>query len=271
MYSRLQPGGSRLTPRQIPPLIQNSHPLLKPEQRNKMWNATLMSRNFGSQRKMFGSASIEAETLRHNVELFEALITEHHLQSQNFGFERPNPMMVSRVPHTHMLDFILGFRRPDPTPEHELFMQFLENERHEISEWLIVMPQLTNAETWEMSTGDSVSVVRRRYDRDKKSFTTIGEDRHRVPCYQIAQIETSSDLEAVSDVVSAYAKTNGIAVLLTYPILPKSSPEDSSSFVLDPRTPALGLEYFIPPNSIPLAKFGARRSDTPDKLVVDAG
>lgn len=270
MYSRVQPGGNRLTPREIPPLIQNSHPMLKPDQRNKMWNATLMSRNFGSQRKMFGSASIEAETLRRNVELFETIITQHPLVLQDFGHERPNPMMVSKVPHKRMLDFLLGFSRPNPTPEHELFVQFLRHERHEIADWLIVMPQLSNVDTWEMSTGDVVSVVRRRYDRDKESFTTIGEDRHRAPCYQIARIETTSDPGAVSDVVSAYARTDGLAVLLTYPMTPKSSPEDTGSIVLDPQTPALGLEYFIPPNSIPLAKFGARRSDAPDKVVVDA-
>ncbi len=268
MYSAVQPDGSRLTPREIPPLIQNSHPLLKPDQPNKMWNARLMARNFGAMRKAFGSASIASNVLSHNAQLLKDLVAVYPLQSLDFGVERPVPMMVTEVPHQEMMHVLTSFKVPKMTPIHVMLMKFLEEEKHEISRWLIVMPQLANADKWEIVPGLHVSRVSRTYDAADQSFTTVGEDRHRAPCYRISRQHPIPDQQSENPHVVSYASIDGLAVLLVYPMAPLASSKDPHPPVLDPATPAIGFEYFIPPNKIPLARFGARRKNAPDKIVV---
>ncbi len=270
-YSVPQPDGSRLTPREIPPLVQNTHPQLKPDQPNKMWNAKLTSRNFGGQRIAFGSASIKPSDLSHNAQLFQNIFAEFGLIIQDFGSAKSNQMAVSRVPHASLVPVLRNFKRTVETSEEKFFKDFLLDESNEISEWLVVLPQVgAGAEKtqWQVLPSVAVTTVERTWAEEAKKFTTVAEDRHRVPCYAISHSK-GVDESNFSEFVKSYSLENHLGVILLYPIHPRKTPDNPNPPELSAATPAIGLEYFIPKNNIPLARFEAARPDRPDQIVVD--
>jgi hypothetical protein len=271
-YSIPQPDGTRLTPRQIAPLVQNTHPQLKPDQPNKMWNAVLTSRNFGSSRIAFGSLSIEDNDVRNNSQLFLDLFKEYEPSPMEFG-KNPgnNPFLITRVPHERILSLVEQFRRPKTTDEEKFFKSFLAHDEHKISDWLIAMPQVGKRATpkkWSIPNGIDAFTVERSFGDGR--FTTVGEDRHRIPCYQIAGIKPPSDPITTSDLVAKFSEEEQLAVLLLYPMHVRATIENPKPPVLPIEAPAMGIEFFLPKNKIPLARFVAARPDNPHRISVEA-
>lgn len=268
-YSIVQPDGSRMTPRDIPPLVQCTHPQLMPDQPAKMWNAKLTSRNFGGRRIAFGSLSVAEDDLKFNAGLFAKLFQDHPLELLEFGRSvGDNPFLVSRVPHGRMQQLVASFRRPNETDDDRFFKSFLTEEGHEITDWLVALPQVSKRRTpdkWALTTSPAPFVVERSY-RDGR-FTTVGEDRHRQPCYQISGI---TDVEPnCPDGIRRLHQNSGLAIALLYPMLIRKTKDNPEPPQLPVTHPAMGLEFFLPHNRIPAARFEARRPNRADDLVVE--
>lgn len=264
-YAVPNPDGSRLTPKDIPPLVQNTHPMLKPDQPNKMWNARLTSRNFGFSRRWWGGSSIDASVLVHNAELFKSLFEDRGMVIKFFDNQRRSAFYTCEVPNVEMLDILNDYKRFKVSPEEKLFVEFLNNRENGIKNWLVALPQLVgNPATWDINSTLSLKTVARTWDHEKQSFGTVASKQDRTPCKKIIELE-NRDSENDSPELNEYITQNNLAVLLTYPVLSMKP----SEFLVPVESPAIALEYYLPKNGLPMVGYEVMRPDRKNDLVVD--
>ena len=267
-YAEIQPDGSRIKPRDIPPLVQNSHPKLIPVAKNKMWNARLTSRNFGGQLKSFEGSSINSNILTHNVNLFEGLASGFEFRKISLDPADKNTSYVAVVDHESMSQFLVNFQRDLVSPQEKLFRDFLRDERNEIEDWVLLLPQMsreTRLPRWNAGDLTELTKVGRTWNSEENSFGPVGESRHRFAAYEIANIVAKMDPAKTSNAVHELANSRHRGAVLLYPIHPIAGvPEIAED------TPPIGTEIFLPSNSMPAARFEPIRREAPDAIVVDA-
>lgn len=276
-YAEIQPDGSRIKPRDIPPLVQNSHPKLIPVQKNKMWNARLTSRNFGGQLKSFEGSSISSDVLNHNATLFRELVGALKFNMINLDSSGRNKAYCVEVDHESMISFLTGFQRDVISPQERLFHDFLKDERNEIKDWVLLLPQMIREPSWrnwEVEGLGSLTKVGRTWNSEEKSFGPVGESRHRFAAYEIANISSKMDPSRTSDTIHDLAKQKHRGAVLLYPIarIPDSGSKQMGrrEQQIPEESPPIGTEIFLPSNSMPAARFEPIRREAPDAIVVDA-
>jgi hypothetical protein len=273
-YSEIQPDGSRIKPRDIPPLVQNSHPKLMPVQKNKMWNARLTSRNFGGQLKSFEGSSITSTVISHNANLFKDLAKNFEFTKISLDPSARNKAHIAKIDHASMHNFLVNFQRDVITPQELLFRDFLNDPRNEINDWILLLPQLNrdaHGNPWNV-TGivESLTKVGRTWNGEEKSFGPIGESRHRFAAYEIANIVAKIDRSKTSEEVHNLAESKHRGAVLLYPIAAINQPPLDSNRGKTNQDPPIGTEIFLPVNSMPAARFEPIRREAPDAIVVDA-
>ena len=260
-YSEIQPDGTRLTPAQIPPLVQNSHPQLRPVARNQMFNAVLTSRNFGGTVHTNQYLTDDGEGAAHNVELFDSLFGEFGCTSGTLSGNRK--MLFCTAPHERIKSVICSIEKGKLTDKEKLFRSFLDDPRIGISDWAIIVPQAGKESTkkWSMRCGEESRVLKRTYDGEQ--FATYGDQIDRpagwkisgnVPRIGVDDSVLASDIERLSQV--------GRAVLMVYPVR-KILIDNAEVDQLN-----IGIECFLPTNKIPIAQFIVRDPNRPHAVVV---
>lgn len=279
-YAEIQPDGSRIKPRDIPPLVQNSHPKLMPVQKNKMWNARLTSRNFGGQLKSFEGSSISSNVLIHNANLFKELAREFEFKRIFLDAAERNSSYSAVIDNDSMTKFLTNFQRDVISTQERLFHDFLKDERNEIEDWVLLLPQMIRDSAgakWvidDIEGMEPLTKIGRTWKSGEKSFGPIGESRHRFAAYEIANIVGKIDPSKTSTDVHELAKSKHRGAVLLYPISTISDPKNKRP--MDPTngisqdSPPIGTEIFLPSNSMPAARFEPIRREAPDAIVVDA-
>lgn len=274
-YAVVQPDGSRLTPRDIPPLVQNSHPQLMPVQPNKMWNAKLTSRNFGGQLKTFEGSSIDAVTLEHNANIMLSIFSESGVNLIPLDDKFKISAWTSVISHDTFLNTILNIKKDSISPQEVLFRDFLQDPKNEIKDWVLLFPQLVSdnsALKWVVNEDTQLKKVGRTWSEEEHSFGPVGERRHRYAAYEIAGIVSKEDQTKTSPKVHELASGKNRAALLLYPIYALDTQGKSSidlELGISPKFPPIGMEFFLPGNTMPAARFEPIRRDLPNELVVD--
>lgn len=257
--------GTRLTPKDIPPLVQNTHPMLKPDHPNKMWNARLTSRNFGGKMTSSTVKSIDKRVLGHNAQLFKSLFEQFVPQVKNLNNQGRGAFYICEVPNVKMLEVLKDYDYIESTPKQKLLDDFLKNRGNGIDSWLVALPQLVEDSLfWKIDPSLRLKTVERTWNPKTKQFATTGEDRHRLPCYKIIKTK-ARDPQMDSPDLDEYIDRSNLAVLLTYPILPRNLLE----FPISDKTPAIGFEFFLPKSTLPLVGYEVMRPDRPNDVVVD--
>jgi len=101
--------GSGVTPRDVPALVFNSHPQLRPTSRNKMFNAELTWAAF-TYREPTGQAA-SGNGLKHNIDLFKQIFLKHGTKSSEVcvregGHKTKFDVFWTEVPPKEMLDVL---------------------------------------------------------------------------------------------------------------------------------------------------------------------
>ena len=174
-------------------------------------------------------------------------------------------MHFATSPHEHVERVIQSFVRHEISRKDSYFRDFLRDKKNEIKDWVVILPIVvgSKANDWVVSHRIKYRAVERSWDEKIMAITTTGEDRHRIACYQISGIKDSVT-HATSKLVSELYKASGRAVLLLYPM------RDSDGKFAIPETPALGMEFFLPKNKMPRAKFGPKDQSMRNALTVIA-
>ena len=242
-YEKLE-DGSRLTPRQVPPLVTNSLPWLTPTSKNKMWNAVIASRNFGASWVERVLAPAKESDIAHNRRKTADLIRTARIdeRSLHVGEGAPFSAFVGSVSPDAFASYLAGFRWSVPNLL-ELELGFIARPRSEnrIGRWLLLLPQLSKEGrmgSWEDVRPPLHVVERSRIGEEggDRRFKAFSDPVHREVAEFLAGGGSRS--AAASDDVLSLLRPD-TAVALVYPVRESASAPIS-----------IGLALRFPPNEL---------------------
>jgi hypothetical protein len=268
-YSHLVDGLPQVTPRDIPPLVSQRLPWLKPEAANKMYNAELVTRRSPGVRIEPRAYPESGPDISHNYSCMLPIAkAAGDLVALNSAAKLSFEAFIGLVTHKTLMAALGGLRWMTPVyfqPD----LNFLEEAGDgRINDWLVIVP-LTRDHLSDAKMLPSLgrrSVFERNRD-EGKSFGAISEPRHRVPAKFIA----GADLVDVDDqVVESYASPTRGAILL-YPVITKGHPKVKAD-ALDPSDVHMCFELWAPLSSCPpgsrLVQFRVRNRALEDSAIV---
>lgn len=251
-YAELVDGKPQLTPAQVPPLVTQHLPWLRPTARTKMFNARLVVRRLQEIEPVaYPMIPVDIE---HNYDAILPLMQQANHRA-DFAFPRRSgtgsyPARYGVVAHDDLLPALEQLRWSDPI-HFEPDLAFLQEIHGSVDDWILLMPQLrTGANRVLRGLGVS-SVFYRKRSRDPL-FQAVSEPIHRHAAKRIAGVPVGEPYEdSVAD--GLHASRRG--ALIIYPIVEHPLAANDSGSEVPSRSCIVGLRV-VPPNSV-------RRSNTP--------
>jgi len=142
-FNTEQPDGRRLTPTEIRPMIEISDSRLKPVKNNEKWRAKLVSAT--TDRWSVEQYTVDNEALVHNLGLWANALKKHNLVKRQMVSEH-QAYFTEFIPHAVVSELLSGLRhskddKKNPWPKRAQFNAFLNGDKCQVKEWLIVLPQ----------------------------------------------------------------------------------------------------------------------------------
>jgi hypothetical protein len=270
-YARVIDGVPQVTPRDIPPLVSQRLPWLKPEAANKMYNAELVTRRSPG-------VNIEAraypEPTSDIADNYARMLPIAKAAAKLVKFKAAAKVSFEAytgcVCHDDLLIALGALRWMTPTyfkPDYNFLVEAGQERR--IDDWLVILPLHKE----HMSTAVMLPSVGRRsvFERTRqegKSFGPIAEPRHRVPAKFIA----GADLIGLDDEAAMEYAQPKRGVVLLYPVVTKGHPKIKQN-ALDSADIYLAFELWAPVSSCPpnekLVYFRVRDNAHRDEAIVD--
>jgi hypothetical protein len=267
------PGGKRITPREIPPMIAVSGSL-PPTAGNKMFNARLASKNFGGRWSMLTLAPTGGEAMGINVETLATLLrSSANGGTKALGGETSDKKkiiaetLVFEATNARLLEFLNSYRwlesdykYPKRPTDASLQIEFLEHQKHGITSWLIIAPQrkVSFGKAEKIDKIGELAVKTRQRVGDR--FQVFGEPGHRRIAEFLAGIEPEegkSKLNSPNNATSSFQSLHR-GVCLLY--LVREEPQDKVS---------VGFELLFPNNQLSFdTNFTVRRKSESTSIVV---
>lgn len=272
----------RITPAQIPPLVPQHMPLLRPTASNKMYNAILTYTNFGGRLSESTIAPTEPDDIAYNNALLDKVVgtakaravalEATHLEGKDRKAKshilRANVVELPPAAVVELLDKYrwYGSERGAPRGVNpmRLQMEFLTKRGSEdprIDDWLLLGPCIETPTARRPLAGKEFDVVfRSRRDNEKFRFNTYNDPIHRRFAEHIAGFATLQD--ANGELAALRRPRRG--VLIYYPIT-ETKPKTGK-----PKPPfTVGFTLLFPSNDIIApVRFSVRRADLSEAAVV---
>ncbi|UFS96407.1 Z1 domain-containing protein [Nocardia huaxiensis] len=192
-YSVMVDGMPQITPAQVPPLVSQHFPLLKPTTPNKMYNARLVEvQSPGRWEEPTAYPTVTAD-LRHNTRLWlpelESLAAEPIQFTHNVEKGLSFPAFVGTVGASRMLELFEALRWSAPTPfdPHLAYLREITKTRALIDDWVLLAPQ--HNKPGKRIHLDSTAREYSWFERDRRRgplFGAISDPKHRVIAHYIA-------------------------------------------------------------------------------------
>jgi hypothetical protein len=271
-YAHVIDGVPQVIPRDIPPLVSQRLPWLKPEAANKMYNAELVIRRSpGVSVEPRAYPEFGPEIAANYVRSLPIAKAATQLVTFKAAARVSFEAYTGCVSHEDLLTAIGGLHWMTPTyfePDYNFLQEAAKKER--IDDWLVILPlQREHLSTSVMLPNLGRRSIFERARLEGKSFGAIAEPRHRVPAKFIA----GADLVGLDDeVIMRYAQPKRGALLL-YPVVTKGHPKIKHG-ALDPADVYLAFELWAPASSCTpneqLVYFRVRDNAHKDEAIVDA-
>jgi hypothetical protein len=263
-------GMPMLEPRQIPPLVSQHLPWLKPTARNKMWNAVIANKAPTDIQDLYGLPGRGSDENRKNfdnvvVPLLTSATTEVMLPYELDG--KSGFQQRARVGLIDAAEFNQLFDRLAWHPEYEAnikaFRGFINKatDDKKITDWAVVWTwPNTGGRTFAIpELGGDISIVKRKRRAGRIDF--VGSDRkHRAAARPIALGEPVAPLGA--------SPTRGVVLVS---VVPDREPDDATTPV--DRKELVGLiSIAVPAKTVPrsnLIQWTVINSAKPEDVVVD--
>jgi hypothetical protein len=263
----LPPDGSRpITPKQVPPIVFNSHPQLQPAPANKMFNADLVAASYGGQ--WIERTGLAEDDLEHNAELFGELIRRHTPQKATLvarvdgGADAAVDLWWFVASHDEVVDVL---RRMLWTTEDvlKLELRYLRGDigDPEVDDWAVLLPSIGKPKSkWRLNGREFSCVERTRVDSPTGGrFLAFSDPEHRLVAEALAGVQKHAERNEPAR--QLHARRRG--ALLLYPTKEKGRPKQ-------PKTPFMGIAVLPPPSSVRRAmQFSVRQPANSDAVVVN--
>ncbi|MFE0673636.1 Z1 domain-containing protein [Streptomyces sp. NPDC058867] len=284
-YAPLVDGLPQITPAQIPPLVAQHLPWVKPSARNKMFNAELVEvRSPGRPIEPAAYPEDAAMTARNTGRWKSVLAALSGASTscvlrpdQSSPLPRSFQAATTVVPHAQLLSILssLEWEEGNVLGPHLTYLSQLDGRLARVDDWLVIAPQRTQRTRIEATVlGEGpFSLFRRSRQSGKRSFGRLSGLEHRAYAQQLIDDPTAALAEDGTPQLGA----NRGAVLL-YPVVDAKA-DDAVRAVA--ATGAASDDQVIlaftviPPRSAidsgrQLVRFQTKDSTRPDAAIVDA-
>ncbi|MFD7873785.1 Z1 domain-containing protein [Streptomyces sp. NPDC059766] len=271
-YAPLVDGRPQVTPAQIPPLVAQHLPWVKPSARNKMFNAELVEvRSPGS----WVEPTAHPETsggLSHNTQCWEPVLAAlgQDPVRLSVGDGPAYEARVGSVSHEVLTKVLCDLRWSIPSQfsPHLEFLLEAGRQPGAIDDWLVITPLQTSTKRVEARVlGHGPFTPARRTRRRGTLFGALSEPKHRAAALRIAGAVGTAGNTSVEELV----RPRRGAVLL-YPVV-ESEPRLAADGTLDPGDVVMAFSLVAPKSSVPtggpLIRFRAIDSGRRDAIVID--
>lgn len=277
-------GRTRITPRDIPPLIEITGDLA-PTAKKKMFNAEITRKNFGGQWSQPTLVAATEPGIRHNQQLLVRLLSKSRqvLDNEVLGGTRSDGK-TDRIPchgfeaaQKDVIDFLEGYRwvegkfadgkRPSSI---QLQIEFLRREKHGIDSWLVLLPQTVKGEshgpTFPILKGLATNVRERNWVEEgegAKRLQQVGEPAHRRLAKWMCKIKTTKGcyLEEPLTKEQKNRQNPRTGIFLAYAVRPSDAKGSA----------VIGFEMLYPENNLPKTiGFSVRDPRKADDIIISA-
>lgn len=263
-------GMPMLEPRQIPPLVSQHLPWLKPTARNKMWNAVIANKAPTDIQDLYGLPERGSDENRKNFDNVVVPLLTHATTEVMLPYEldgKSGFQQRARVGLIEAADFNQLFDQLAWHPEYEAnikaFRGFIRKatDNTKITDWAIVWtwPNTGGREFDTPELGGDISIVKRKRRAGRIDF--VGSDRkHRAAARPVALGEPVAAL--------GESATRGVVLVS---VVPDREPDDATKPVA--REELVGLiSIAVPATAVPrsnLIQWTVINSAKPNDVVVD--
>jgi hypothetical protein len=248
-YATLVDGRPQIRPSQIPPLVSQHLPWLRPAARNKMFNARLVTRRSpGTPVEPVALPKLAAD-IEHNYEAFLPLISA---ATQHDSFPMPSSPTGARfdawygtVSHQSIIEALRdlrwvvdGYFAAD--------LRYFEELDGRIDDWVVLMPQLGQRGMQRNLPGvGSRSLFKRSRTRDPL-FQAISDPKYRDVGLRIAKA-----VDSFGDALVEQLSADRRGSIIVYPIVEADLSPAVSADELPPQECILGFTLVAPASATP--------------------
>lgn len=268
-YSALVDGKPQITPAQVPPLVTQHLPWLRPTAPNKMFNARLVVRRLRAIEPV--AYPQQSAHIAHNYDALLPLLRKGAKQLVEFAFPKKNgqgsyPAMYGTVTHDELLAQLSTLKwayedyfEPD--------LAFLMEMQGAVEDWILLMPQLRERPPRKLPGLGSASVVYRERSRGPL-FHAISDPKHRYATHKIAGLPTRTYTDDVAE--GLHAEQRG--ALIVYLVVENPSLATDATKEIRRGSCIIAL-HIVPPKSVrqtnvPYVSFTVHREDKCNQIIV---
>jgi hypothetical protein len=258
-YSVLIDGRPQVVPDEVPPLVAQHLPWIKPSAKNKMYNAQLVE--IRSPGKPIEPAAYPTDqvVLRRNTERWRPLLDRFSQDPVTFstvsggqGSVRTFPALTGQVEHAELLGVLssLEWERADLFEPHLAYLCQLDGTVALVDDWLLIAPQLLQNGTKASILGSAPFSLVRRTRQTTSSFGRIAGVEHRLVGQGL--IDAAGNATAATNAAGVPTVGPTTGVVLLYPVVDaKDDAQLQASISRGKADPAKLVMAFtlIPPNS----------------------
>ncbi|MFF1730870.1 Z1 domain-containing protein [Streptomyces sp. NPDC058247] len=248
-YAELVDGRPQLTPSQVPPLVSQHLPWLKPAAANKMFNAELVEVRSPGVWVEPTAYPTESADLGHNANQWMPVLNGLTEPPVTLGSSlgEQYEALVSTIGHSDLLKLLCELRWSEPSQFSPHLESLVESGglNPPIDDWVVIAPQQTSGRRTEARIlGSRPLSLARRVRRRGRLFGAISEPKHRNAALRIAGAPTAL---AGNELVESLARPRRGAVVL-YPVV-EEAPTLGTDGSIDPRHLVMAFNLVPPAGS----------------------
>lgn len=274
-YSTTGPDGApELTPKEIPPLVAQHLPDVRPSARGKMFNAKLVARRTPGEPVEPVAYPKDAKSLAANYAAMLPILTVADRLASLIVPATANTSQSSfpcKIGVTSTEAFLAALKSLIWTSDHhfEPHLAYFVETAALVDDWFVVLPQQSRRKQLRNLSGlGQYSIFERKRSRDPL-FQAISDPKHRAAVLRVAGARDSY----ADAIVEEYVRPRRGA-LLVYPIVEEKLDPPVSADELEPGSVVLGLTIVAPTSArLPgtqLIEFTTRNKAQEKAAIVDA-
>ncbi|GGL71477.1 hypothetical protein GCM10010129_13900 [Streptomyces fumigatiscleroticus] len=276
-YAAVVDGKPQITPMEVPPLVAQHLPWIRPSARNKMFNAELVEIRSPGRPIEPASYPLNSTALKRNTERWQPLLKHFGTAPVSFSNPPDDSSSLTRtfealtavVPHADLVSVLsqLEWERPRYFDPHLTYLRQLDGSLATVEDWLLISPRLATNKRVEASILGSapLSLVRRSRQPGKTSFGRIASVEHRTAAQRLIN-EAGTPQTAHPGQPAGIGRTTGVVLL--YPVVEGGSHSDVQAAVrngsADPSKIVMAFTLIPPTSAISsdrrLVRFRAKDS-----------